>query len=34
VKLTIDAEGSQGADSKHKVFWVSGCKPGYPPSAQ
>jgi hypothetical protein len=34
VKLTIDAEGSQGADSKHKVFWVSGCKPGYPSSAQ
>ncbi|HEY3141286.1 MAG TPA: hypothetical protein VGJ86_09155 [Acidimicrobiales bacterium] len=25
VKLTIHAEGSQGADVKHKVFWVSGC---------
>jgi hypothetical protein len=25
VKLTINAEGSQGADVKHKVFWVSGC---------
>ena len=22
VKLTINAEGSQGADKKHKVFWV------------
>jgi hypothetical protein len=28
VKLTINAEGSQGADVKHKVFWVSGCVPG------
>ncbi len=25
VKLTINADGSQGADVKHKVFWVSGC---------
>ena len=25
VKLTVHAEGSQGADVKHKVFWVSGC---------
>ena len=25
VKLTINAEGSQGADVKHKVFWVEGC---------
>ena len=25
VKLTIDAEGSQGADSKFKVFWVPPC---------
>jgi hypothetical protein len=25
VKLTVHAEGSQGADTKHKVFWVSGC---------
>jgi len=25
VKLTIHAPGSQGADVKHKVFWVSGC---------
>jgi hypothetical protein len=28
VKLTVNAEGSQGADVKHKVFWVSGCVPG------
>ena len=27
VKLTIKAEGSQGADRKHKVFWVQGCEP-------
>ena len=26
VKLTIHAEGSQGADVKHKVFWVEGCE--------
>jgi hypothetical protein len=26
VKLTINADGSQGADVKHKVFWVSGCE--------
>ena len=25
VKLTVNADGSQGADSKHKVFWVQGC---------
>jgi cell division septation protein DedD len=25
VKLTINAEGSQGADTKHKVFWVEQC---------
>ncbi len=27
VKLLINAEGSQGADTKFKVFWVSGCVP-------
>ena len=27
VKLTINAEGSQGADVKHKVFWVTECAP-------
>jgi hypothetical protein len=26
VKLTINAEGSQGADKKHKVFWVTPCE--------
>jgi hypothetical protein len=25
VQLTVHAEGSQGADTKFKVFWVSGC---------
>jgi hypothetical protein len=25
VKLTINADGSQGADVKHKVFWVTPC---------
>jgi hypothetical protein len=28
VKLTIHADGSQGADTKHKVFWVTGCAAG------
>jgi hypothetical protein len=27
VKLTVHAEGSQGADTKHKTFWVTGCDP-------
>jgi hypothetical protein len=31
VKLTINAEGSQGADTKYKVFWVTGCE--VPPSS-
>ena len=25
VKLTVNADGSQGADTKHKVFWVKDC---------
>ena len=25
IKLTINADGSQGNDSKHKVFWVTNC---------
>jgi hypothetical protein len=25
VKLTVNAEGSRGADTKHKVFWVRDC---------
>jgi hypothetical protein len=28
VKLTVHADGSQGADTKYKVFWVSGCASG------
>jgi hypothetical protein len=28
VKLTIHADGAQGADTKHKVFWVTGCPSG------
>jgi hypothetical protein len=35
IKLTINADGSQGNDIKHKVFWVEGCQPnvggGNPP---
>jgi hypothetical protein len=27
IKLTIHAEGSIGADTKHKVFWVEDCRP-------
>jgi uncharacterized membrane protein YgcG len=27
VKLTVNADGSQGADTKHKVFWVQACAP-------
>jgi cell division septation protein DedD len=27
IKLTVHAEGSQGADTKYKVFWVEGCQP-------
>jgi hypothetical protein len=27
VRLTVHAEGSQGADTKHKVFWVEDCGP-------
>jgi hypothetical protein len=30
VKLTIHADGSRGADVKHKVFWVTGCTSGTP----
>ena len=31
VKLTVNADGSQGADVKHKVFWVTGCDVPPPP---
>jgi len=27
IKLTVNNDGSQGADVKHKVFWVTGCNP-------
>jgi hypothetical protein len=27
IKLTIHADGSKGADTKHKTFWVTGCEP-------
>lgn len=30
VKLTINAEGSRGADVKHKVFWVTPCASSTP----
>jgi LPXTG-motif cell wall-anchored protein len=26
IKLTVNADGSQGADVKHKVFWVTDCE--------
>ncbi len=30
VKLTVNAPGSQGADTKHKVFWTQPCPPTVP----
>lgn len=27
VKLTVNADGARGADTKHKTFWVTGCEP-------
>ena len=33
VKLIVNADGSQGADTKHKVFWVGPCDaPSNPPN--
>ena len=32
VKLTVNAPGSIGADTKYKVFWVTGCQPSGPSS--
>jgi hypothetical protein len=26
VKMTVHADGAQGSDTKHKVFWVTGCE--------
>lgn len=32
VKLTVNADGSHGADTRHRVFWVTGCStPTSPP---
>jgi hypothetical protein len=31
LKLEVHAEGSQGADTKFKVFWVRGCEKAPPP---
>jgi hypothetical protein len=31
VRLVVHAEGSQGADTKFKVFWVTGCEGEGPP---
>lgn len=31
VKLTVNADGSIGADTKHKVFWVTDCDDPKPP---
>lgn len=28
IRLTVDAEGSIGADTKHKTFWVTDCDGG------
>jgi hypothetical protein len=33
VKLTIHTPGSIGADTKHKVFWVTGCETPSEPSS-
>jgi hypothetical protein len=33
IKLTIHADGSIGADTKYKVFWVGPCLPGPTPVA-
>ena len=29
VKLTVNAQGSQGSDTKYKVFWVTDCSTPY-----
>lgn len=31
IKLTVNAPGSKGADTKHKVFWVQPCELPPPP---
>jgi hypothetical protein len=32
IKLTVHADGSQGADTKYKTFWVTGCDPCQQPT--
>jgi hypothetical protein len=32
VKLTVHTPGSQGVDTKHKVFWVAPCDTTPPPT--
>lgn len=34
VKLTVHTPGSQGADTKHKVFWVQPCTGGGPTATE
>jgi hypothetical protein len=34
VKITVEADGSIGADTKHKVFWVEGCTTTTPPTTK
>ena len=33
IRLTVHADGSQGSDVKHKVFWVDGCGDTTAPAA-
>jgi hypothetical protein len=33
IRLTVHADGSQGSDVKHKVFWVDGCTPATAPAS-
>jgi hypothetical protein len=33
IRLTVQADGSQGSDVKHKVFWVDGCTPATAPAS-
>ncbi len=34
VKLTVHVDGAQGADTKHKTFWVTDCWPTDPPQEE
>jgi hypothetical protein len=33
IRLTVHADGSQGSDVKHKVFWVDSCTPATGPAS-